>query len=186
MLGRNHGRLVIFTQTKLAGAYIVEPERLEDARGFFARTWCQREFEAHGLNPHLVQSSISFNKKKGTLRGMHYQVAPHEEVKLVRCMSGAVYDVIIDLRPYSPTFKQWLAVELTADNRYMLYIPAGFAHGFETLEDEAEVFYQMSEFYAPESARGVRWDDPMFGITWPVSEERIISERDAEYANYQC
>lgn len=174
---------MIFTETKLAGAYIIEPERLEDERGFFARTWCQREFEVHGLNPRLVQCSISFNKKKGTLRGMHYQVAPHEEAKLVRCTSGAIYDVIIDLRLNSPTFKQWLAVELTADNRCMLYIPEGFAHGFQTLDHNTEVFYQMSEFYAGESANGVRWDDPAFGIEW-TEDTRIISARDQEYPDF--
>ncbi len=174
---------MIFTETKLAGAYIIEPERLEDERGFFARTWCQREFEVHGLNPRLVQCSISFNKKKGTLRGMHYQVAPHEEAKLVRCTSGAIYDVIIDLRLNSPTFKQWLAVELTADNRCMLYIPEGFAHGFQTLDHNTEVFYQMSEFYAGESAKGVRWDDPAFGIEW-TEDTRIISARDQEYPDF--
>jgi dTDP-4-dehydrorhamnose 3,5-epimerase len=174
---------VIFTETKLKGAFIVELEKLEDERGFFARTWCRREFEAHGLNPRLVQCNISFNKKKGALRGMHYQVAPYEEAKLVRCTRGAIYDVALDLRPQSPTFKQWVAVELTAENRKMLYIPEGMAHGFQTLADNTEVFYQMSEFYHPESAHGVRWDDPAFVIHWPV-EEIIISDRDLSFADY--
>ncbi len=171
---------MFFTETKLQGAFIIEPEPIEDERGFFARCWCKKEFEEHDLNPHLVQCNISFNKKKGTLRGMHYQVAPHEEAKLVRCTMGAIYDVIIDLRPESPTFKQWVAVELTALNRRMLYVPEGFAHGFQTLEDNTEVLYQMSEFYHSECARGVRWDDPAFGIKWPDGN-RIISVKDLQY-----
>lgn len=174
---------MIFTDIKIRGAFIVESERREDERGFFARTFCRKEFKAHGLNPDLVQCSISFNKKKGALRGMHYQVAPHEEVKLVRCTMGAIYDVIIDLRPDSPTFKQWVAVDLTADNRRMLYIPEGFAHGFQTLEDNTEVLYQMSEFYHPESARGVRWNDPVFGIKWP-SRPTFISNKDDTYQDF--
>jgi len=175
---------VIFTETKLKGAFIIEPERLEDERGFFSRTFCVEEFEAHGLNPRLVQCNISFNKRKGALRGMHFQAAPHEEAKLVRCTMGAIYDVIIDLRPDSPTFKQWVAVELTADNRKMLYVPEGFAHGFQTLEGNTEVFYQMSEFYHPESARGVCWDDPAFGVVWPAAEKRIISAKDQQYRTF--
>jgi dTDP-4-dehydrorhamnose 3,5-epimerase len=174
---------MIFVETGLQGAFIVEPERLEDVRGFFARTWCQREFEAHGLNPQLVQCSISFTKRKGTLRGMHYQAAPHEEAKLVRCTMGAIYDVMIDLRPESSTFKQHSAVVLSADNRKMVYIPEGFAHGFQTLEDNSEVFYQMSAFYSPESARGVRWNDPSFGIRWPI-DDPIILERDSRYPDF--
>jgi len=174
---------MIFIETRLKGAFIIESERLEDERGFFGRTWCQHEFEAQGLNPRLVQCNISFNKKKGTLRGMHYQVAPYEEAKLVRCTMGAIYDVIIDLRPTSPTFKQWVAVELTAENRRMLYIPEGLAHGFQTLEDDTEVFYQMSEFYHPECARGVRWDDPAFGVVWP-DDVRFISDRDRQYPDF--
>src|SRR5919199_3217742 len=148
---------MIFTETKLKGAFLIEPEPRADERGFFARTWCQREFEAHGLRTRWVQCNISFNKKKGTLRGMHYQLAPYAEAKLVRCTRGAIYDVIIDLRYDSPTFKQWQALNLTADNRQMLFIPEGFAHGFQTLDDDTEVFYQMSEFYAPDCAKGVRW-----------------------------
>ncbi len=174
---------MIFIPTRLAGAFILEPEKQEDDRGFFARTWCQRELEAHGLNPRLVQCSISFNKKKGTLRGLHFQSAPHEEAKLVRCTMGAIYDVILDLRGHSPTFKEHVAVVLSAENRKMLYVPEGLAHGFQTLEDHTEVFYQMSEFYVPASAGGVRWDDPAFGIQWPAAD-RIISERDRSYPDF--
>ena len=174
---------MIFTETKLKGAFIIEPERLEDARGFFARAWCQREFAAHSLSPRVVQCNISSNKKKGTLRGMHYQAAPCEEAKLVRCTMGAIYDVIIDLRPESPTFTHHVAVVLTAANRKMLYVPEGFAHGFQTLEDDSEVFYQMSEFYVADHARGVRWNDPAFGIQWPIAEP-IILERDRNYPDF--
>lgn len=171
---------MIFTETKVMGVLIIEPERREDERGFFARTWDQQEFERQGLNPRLVQCSISFNKQKGTLRGMHYQTPPHAEAKLVRCTLGAIYDVALDLRPASPTLRQWTAVELTADNRRMFYIPEGLAHGFQTLEDNSEMFYQISEFYHPEAARGVRWDDPAFGIEWPLSHP-IMSANDRRY-----
>jgi dTDP-4-dehydrorhamnose 3,5-epimerase len=174
---------MIFDETILKGAFVIEPERQEDERGFFARTFCQKEFEAHGLHPRLVQCSISFNRTKGTLRGMHHQVAPYQEVKLVRCTTGTVFDAIIDLRPDSTTFRQWVAVELSADNRRMLYIPEGFAHGFQTLENHSEVFYQISEFFHPECARGTRWDDPAFGIEWP-DDERIISDKDREYPDF--
>ncbi len=174
---------MLFTETKLKGAFVIEPQLLEDDRGFFARTWCQRELVAQGLNPHLVQCSISFNKKKGTLRGMHYQVSPHEEVKIVRCTKGAIHDVIIDLRRESPTFKQYVAVVLKADNRKMLYIPERFAHGFQTLEDDTEIFYQMSEIYEPTCARGVKWNDPAFAIEWPPAE-RLIIERDQTYPDF--
>lgn len=174
---------MIFTETKLAGAYIIEPERLDDERGFFARTWCRRELEEHGLNSQLVQCNISFNKRRGTLRGMHYQVAPSAEAKLLRCTAGAIYDVIIDLRPESPTFMHHVAVMLSSDNRKMLYVPEGFAHGFQTLEDNTEVFYQMSEFHAPDCSRGVRWNDPSFGIQWP-DDKRTIIERDQNYSDF--
>jgi dTDP-4-dehydrorhamnose 3,5-epimerase len=174
---------LIFTETKLKGAFIIEPERLEDERGFFARTWCEREAAAYGFTPRWVQTNISFNKKKGTLRGLHYQAAPYEEAKMVRCTMGMIYDVIVDLRADSQTFMQWFAVELTAENRKALFIPEGLAHGFLTLEDNTEVFYQMSEFYAPEYARGVRWNDPAFGIQWPA-EVQIISERDRQYPSF--
>lgn len=174
---------MIFQETNLKNAYLIELQRLEDERGFFARAWCQREFTEHGLNPHLVQCNISFNKKKGTLRGMHYQLAPYEEAKLVRCIHGAIYDVIIDLRPASPTFKQYFGATLTAEARNMLYVPEGFAHGFLTLEDNTEIFYQMSEFYAPDYARGLRWNDPAFSIEWPAPVQ-VISERDAAYPDF--
>ncbi|MBE0557297.1 MAG: dTDP-4-dehydrorhamnose 3,5-epimerase [Proteobacteria bacterium] len=174
---------MIFRETEFRGAYVIDAERLQDDRGFFARTWCRKEFQANGLNPELVQCSISVNAKKGTLRGMHYQIAPFEETKLVRCTMGAIYDVIVDLRPSSPTFKRQLGVTLSADNRRMLYIPEGFLHGFLTLEDNTEVFYQMSEFYAPDHARGFRWNDPAFGIEWP-SDVKVISERDRNYSDF--
>ena len=170
-----------FQETHLAGAYLVTPERLEDERGFFARTFCAEEFRVRGLTSTFVQCSISFTLHKGTLRGLHYQAAPHAETKLVRCTMGAIYDVIVDLRPDSPTFGKWFAAELTAENRAMLYIPAGLGHGFQTLVDSAEVFYQMTESYHPECARGVRWNDPVFGIRWPL-DVTAISTRDREFA----
>ena len=173
---------MIFSETRLKGAFIVEPERLYDERGFFARTFCAEEFVANGLNPRFVQCNISFSERRGTLRGMHYQVAPHEEAKLVRCTMGAIYDVIVDLRPASSTFRQWIGVELTSENRRMLHVPEGFAHGFLTLQDNTEVLYQMSEFYHPESARGIRWDDRSLAIDWP-SEVRLVSERDRQLPN---
>ena len=173
-----------FIETKLPGAYVIEPERFEDDRGFFARTFCEREFAAAGLVTRWPQCNVSHNHARGTLRGMHYQAAPHEEVKLVRCTHGAVHDVIIDLRADSATFRQYVGVDLTARNGTMLYIPGGFAHGFLTLEDHTEVFYQMSAFYAPDYARGVRWDDPAFRIAWP-STPRIVCERDAAYPDIE-
>ena len=172
-----------FIESELKGAFIVELERLEDERGFFARSWCRKEFEQHGLNPNVVQCNISFNQIKGTLRGMHYQASPFEEAKLVCCTMGAIYDVIIDLRPDSKTFIQWIAVELSFENRKMIFIPEGFAHGFQTLENDTEVFYQMSEFYAPEYARGVRWNDPKFNIKWP-DDIRIISAKDKNFEDF--
>lgn len=174
---------MIFNPTPLAGAFVIEPELRQDERGFFARAWCQREFTEHGLNPRLVQCSLSFNHKRGTLRGMHYQAAPYEEAKLVRCTSGAIYDVMVDLRPASATFKRYFGVTLSASAHNMLYIPEGFAHGFLTLEDNTEIFYQMSEFYAPDYGRGFRWNDPAFGIRWPAPVQ-VISERDAAYPDF--
>lgn len=167
-----------FIPTPLMGAYIIELEPNNDHRGFFARAWCQREFTEHGLNPTLVQSNLSWNPRKGTLRGMHYQLPPHSEDKLVRAIRGAVYDAIVDLRPGSPTFLQWTGAELTADNRRALYVPKGFGHGFLTLVDESEVMYQVTEFFYPELARSVRYNDPLFGIQWP-GEVQVIIERDA-------
>lgn len=175
---------MIFSETALTGAWVVEPERLEDERGFFARSWCEREFGQRGLATRLVQCNVSFNKRRGTLRGMHYQAAPHQEAKLIRCTRGAIHDVIIDLRSDSPTFRRHVAVVLDADSRHMLYVPEGMAHGFQTLEDDTEVFYQMSEFYAPDHARGVRWDDRAFGIRWPEAE-RTISARDRSYPDFR-
>lgn len=174
---------MIFGEVSVPGAFLIEPEAMADERGFFARTFCVREFEAHGLNPRLAQCSTSFNRRAGTLRGMHWQAAPHREAKLVRCTAGAIYDVIIDLRSGSPAYKRWFAAELTAANRRMLYIPEGCAHGFQSLVDDSEVFYQISAFQAPDAAQGVRWDDPAFGVEWP-SADRIISARDRSYPNF--
>jgi dTDP-4-dehydrorhamnose 3,5-epimerase len=169
---------MIFRETALEGAWIIEPERRQDERGFFARTWCRDEFAAHGLTPDFVQCNLSYNRKRGTVRGLHYQVAPHAEAKLVRCTRGAIFDVVVDLRAGSDTYLKWIAAELTADNRKIMFAPEGFGHGFQTLEDETEVFYQMSQSHHPESARGVRWDDPRLAIPWPLSESCIISDRD--------
>ncbi len=174
---------MIFQEIGLKGAYIIDLERSEDERGFFARSWCQRQFEARGLNPRLVQCNVSFNKKKGTLRGMHYQIAPHEEAKLIRCTMGSLYDVIVDLRPGSPTYARHVGVVLSSSNRRMVYIPEGFAHGFLTLADDTEIFYQMSEFFSPEHARGFRWNDPVFNIRWP-EEPAVISLRDQQYPDF--
>jgi dTDP-4-dehydrorhamnose 3,5-epimerase len=175
---------MIFSETDLSGAFLIEPEHLDDERGFFARVWCRREFAANALSTEFVQSSISFSKARGTLRGMHYQATPYEEDKLIRCTRGGIYDVIIDLRPDSLTFLQHGKAVLTADNRMMLYVPKGFAHGFLTLQDATEVTYSMSEYHEPEYARGVRWNDPVFGIEWP-NKVRVISERDRAYADFK-
>lgn len=166
-----------FIETELNGAYIIEPERIEDERGFFARTFCEQEFAAHRLEIRFVQCSVSFNQRRGTLRGLHYQAAPHTEAKLVRCTAGAAFDVIVDIRPGSPTYKRWLGVELSSGNYRMLYIPEGFAHGFQSLEDRTELFYQISKPHAPEAARGIRWDDPAIGISWPM-KPLVVSARD--------
>lgn len=176
---------MIFHQLDIPGAFLIEPERVEDRRGFFARTYCRRELEARGLDPTVVQTSVSVNRLRGTVRGMHWQAAPYEEIKLVRATRGAIFDVILDLRPGSPTWKRHAGVELTADNRLSLYVPAGVAHGFQTLEDDTEVFYQMSEFYYPEAARGVRWDDPAFEIEWPLAIS-MISERDLTFPPFEA
>lgn len=174
---------MLFTETKLKGSYVIEFEKREDHRGFFARAWCQKEFEGQHLATRFVQANLSYNKSAGTLRGMHYQASPHEEVKLVRCINGAIYDVIIDLRPSSPTCRQWVGVELSAQNYKMLYVPKGFAHGYLTLEDNVDVFYLVSEFYTPGSERGVRCDDPAFGITWPV-QISVISDKDKAWPSF--
>jgi dTDP-4-dehydrorhamnose 3,5-epimerase len=175
---------MIFKETALQGAYILELEAAEDERGSFARTFCEREFEAYGLNTRFVQCSLSVNTRRGTLRGMHYQAEPHAETKLVHCVRGSLYDVIIDLRPQSATYCRWVGVELSALNNRLLYVPAGFAHGFQTLEDDTAVYYQISAFYALQSARGVRWDDPAFAIKWPLPDP-LISDKDSLLPDYQ-
>jgi dTDP-4-dehydrorhamnose 3,5-epimerase len=172
-----------FQQTKLAGAYVIEVEPFADERGFFARTFCEREFADHGLPVRFPQCNLSRNSRAGTLRGMHYQAAPLWEAKLVRCISGAIYDVIIDLRADSATRGQWVGVELSAANARALFVPEGFAHGFITLQDATDVFYHMSEFFRPDGARGLRWNDPHFDIRWPTSVS-VISERDATYPDF--
>ena len=172
-----------FTETKVAGAFLIEPEPIADERGFFARTWCREEFADHGLTPELAQANISFNHRKGTLRGLHYQEPPHAEAKLVRSVRGAIWDLALDLRPDSPTYLAWFGAELTAGNRAMLYVPEDCAHGFLTLTDDTEVAYQMSAPYAPQAARGVRFDDPAFGIEWP-GEVVMINERDRAYPDF--
>lgn len=174
---------MIFTETELKGAFILEVKKMEDERGFFGRSWCKREMEEHGLNGNVVQTNVSYNKVKGTFRGMHFQRAPHQETKLVRCTKGAILDVIIDLRPSSPTYKQWIGVELTEDNYKMLYVPEDFAHGFITLKDETEVTYQVTQFYTPGAEGGLRWNDPAFGMTLPITPT-VISSKDAAWADF--
>jgi len=175
---------VLFRETELPGAFVIELQRYEDERGFFARSWCPKEFEAHGLNPRTVQCNVSFNKVKGTLRGMHYQVAPCAEAKLVRCTRGTIYDVIIDLRHGSATYKQHVSEVLSSDNYKALFVPEGLAHGFQILEDNSEVLYQMSEFYSPEDQRGLRYNDPAFKINWPI-DVTMISDRDRKYEDFR-
>ena len=163
---------------------MIELEPAEDERGSFARSFCEEEFKKHGLNAHIVQCNVSYNRYKGTLRGMHFQTAPHEEAKLVSCTRGAMYDVILDLRKGSSTYLKWISIELSDENGNMLYIPEGFAHGFQTTENDTVVFYQMTEFFHPECARGIRWNDPAFTIDWPVSD-RIVSEKDRSYPDFK-
>lgn len=172
---------MIFTETRINGVYIIEPELLTDERGFFARSYCKEEFQKHGLETDIVQCNISYNKKKGTLRGMHYQVPPFEEAKIVSCTKGSIFDVVVDLRRDSLTYCQWVAIELSDKNFKMMYIPRGCAHGFQTLVDDAMVYYQMTEFFHTECARGVRWDDPRFTIKWPYIQKRVISDKDQKY-----
>jgi len=174
---------MLIVETKLKGAFTIDLERIEDFRGFFARAFCKREFEQHGLNPAVAQCNVSSNPRKGTLRGMHYQLEPFCEVKLVRCISGAIFDAIIDLRRDSSTYRQWTGIELSAQNRRSLYVPEGFAHGYLTLSDNSEVLYQVSEFYSPGYERGIRWNDPGFGIEWPT-EPLIISAKDASHPDF--
>ena len=171
---------MIFTPTALGGATIVDLERREDERGFFARIYCEREFAEHGLRARMVQSNMSHTRRAGTLRGMHYQIPPHSEDKLVRCVRGAIWDAIVDLRPDSPTFRKWIGVELSADNGRMLLVPKGFAHGFVTLTEDCAVTYQVSEFYTPAAERGLRWNDPAIGIRWPV-EVVDLSDKDRDW-----
>ena len=174
---------MIFAPTPLAGAFVITPERIHDQRGFFARTWCRRDFEERGLNASVAQCNLSCSARRGTLRGMHYQKAPHAEAKLIRCASGAIHDVIIDLRPSSETYGRHFGIRLDPSDDRMLYVPEGFAHGFVTLENETTVFYQMSEFYEPSAAAGVRWNDPAFGIDWPI-EPTTMAERDRTYPDF--
>lgn len=176
---------MIFTETKIKGVFVIEPELLTDERGFFARSFCKEEFRKHGLEIDIVQCNISYNKKKGTLRGMHYQGPPFEEAKIVSCTRGSIYDVVLDLRRDSATCCQWVAAELTEKNFKMIYIPKGCAHGFQTIEDDTMVYYQMTEFYHPEYASGVRWDDPAFMITWPMSDDTTISNKDTQYETFR-
>lgn len=172
-----------FVESELPGVFLIEPEPHVDERGMFMRTWCAREFAEHGIAMTVRQCSVSVNHRRGTLRGMHYQAPPHAEARLVRCTAGAIFDVIVDLRPVSKSYCQWAGVELTQENRKMAFVPEGCAHGFLTLVDNVEVFYQMSEFYSAENARGVRWNDPGFSIKWP-GEVAVISERDRNYPDF--
>ena len=172
---------MIFTETELKGTFVLEREPIRDERGSFARTWCQREFEAHGLKSAFVQASVSSNRAQGTLRGLHYQAAPHEEAKLVQCARGAIYDVVVDFRPESRTYRRWVAVELTPENGKMLYIPEGVAHGFQTLRDGTDVFYYMTQFHTPHAARGVQWNDPFLGVQWPDAQNRLMSVKDRNW-----
>ena len=177
---------ITFRETKLKGAFVIDPEPFPDDRGFLSRSFSAEEFERHGLNARIAECNISFSKKRYTVRGMHFQKPPFAQAKLVRCTKGAVYDVIIDLRPESPTFKQWIGEELTAENRRLLYVPEGFAHGFQTLDDDTEVFYQMTNIYHRPSEGGVRWNDPAFGIVWPAMEGVTIKPRDEEYPDFKA
>jgi dTDP-4-dehydrorhamnose 3,5-epimerase len=184
-MGRNDGLAMILTETKLPGAYVLDLEPIGDRRGFFSRVWSEEELSAQGLETRIAQCSVSFNGRRGTLRGLHFQRAPYEEVKVVRCTSGALFDVIVDLRPESPAFSRWIGVELTADNRRALYVPRGFAHGFQTLIDGTEVFYMISTPYVPEASDGIRWNDPTFGIAWPLSPTEI-SDRDLRWPDFNA
>lgn len=175
---------MFFIETKLKGAFVIKLEKYSDDRGFFSRAWCQKEFKEQGINSRFVQANIGFSKNSGTIRGIHYQIAPFEEAKLVRCIRGAIFDVVLDLRPELPSFKQWFGVELSDENRKMLYVPEGCAHGYQTLVDNTEVFYQVSQVYSPESERGIRWNDPEFDIEWPIDEDLVISEKDQNWPDF--
>lgn len=175
---------MIAKATLLPGVFVIEPEKFEDERGFFARSWSEQELTALGVEGHFVEGNLSCNKKAGTLRGMHYQTAPFGQAKLVRCIRGAIYDVAVDLRPASATYRQWVGVELSAENRSMLYLPGECGHGFQTLTDDTEVVYMVSGTYEPASSSGFRWDDPAFGVQWPHVEERTVIKRDQEYPDF--
>ena len=175
---------MIFTATQLDDAWLIDLEPREDERGFFARIWCQQELAAQGLDTEIAQESLSFNRHRGTVRGLHFQRPPYEETKIVRCTRGGIFDVIVDLRPRSPSYLHWQGFELTAENRKALYVPKGFAHGFQTLADNAEILYQISEFYAPNSAGGYRYDDVAFGIAWPLPVT-VIGERDLSWPAFK-
>jgi dTDP-4-dehydrorhamnose 3,5-epimerase len=174
-----------FTETELPGVFIIEPERFQDERGFFSPTFSAREFEARGMASQFVENNLSYNRRRGTLRGLHYQAMPYGQAKLVCCTRGAIFDVAVDLRPDSPTFRQWVGAELTAENRLLCYIPGDMGHGFQTLENDTEVFYQVSTVFRPDAYRGLRWNDPAFGIEWPLTEERIILARDNSYPDFE-
>jgi dTDP-4-dehydrorhamnose 3,5-epimerase len=175
---------MIFKKTSIMGAYVLGIEPRGDERGFFARGFCRKEFEAHGLNPNIAQANIGVSRQRGTLRGLHYQVPPHAEAKLVRCTAGAVFDVIVDLRPASASYRKWLGVELAADTRTMLYVPEGCAHGYLTLADDTEIFYLVSQFYSAGAERGLRWNDPAFGIEWPITQALVISDKDRRWPDW--
>lgn len=177
---------MIFRETILKGAYVIEPARFEDERGFFAPSFSRREFEERGLTGCFVENNISYNLRRGTLRGLHYQAEPYGQAKLVRCTRGAILDVAVDLRPDSPTFRKWVSIELTAENRLMMFLPVHMAHGFQTLQDDTEVFYQVSEFYRPDAYKGLRWNDPAFGIEWPLADAPVILERDSSYPDFKA
>ena len=172
-----------FIETEIKDLFVVELNKIGDERGFFARTWCEKEFANKNLTSRMLQANTSYSKDKGTLRGLHYQVSPHEEAKLMRCIKGAIFDVAVDLRPESKTYKKWFGIELTESNRKMLFIPEGFAHGYQTLVENTEAFYMSSAFYAPEAERGLRWNDPAIGINWPITDELNITEKDLSWAN---
>jgi dTDP-4-dehydrorhamnose 3,5-epimerase len=178
------GAFMIFYETKLSGAFLIEPEKRSDHRGFFARSFCRLEFQKYGLNPDIFQSNIGFSQEKGTVRGLHFQLAPFAETKLIRCTSGSLYDVIVDLRPDSSTYRQWFSVELNCLNRTMLYVPEGFAHGYMTLTERTEVFYQVSQSYVPSAEMGIRWNDPSFNFEWPDMERIVISEKDQTWPDW--
>ena len=173
-----------FQETKVKGAFVIEPEPFEDDRGYFNRAFCAREFEQAGLLTNIVQANMAGSRDKGTLRGMHYQVSPYEETKIFRCIKGAVFDVVLDVRPDSPSYGEWYGVELTPENRKMLYVPGGCAHGYLTLKDNTEVYYLVSEYYQPDAERGIRWNDPRFNIEWPLTENLTLSDKDKAWPDY--